>query len=105
MAGVTDVEDPLVQEFHQAAVDADLSATIGVFNAACDIGFYRNLMGVPAINFGVGENAHSMHESIKGKRRTQAFPRCDELPCHPRQAVSVSISKPGRMPRRPIHIT
>ena len=53
MAGVTDV-------------DADLSATIGVFNAACDIGFYRNLMGVPAINFGVGEkNAHSMHESIK----------------------------------------
>ena len=35
-------------------------------NAACDIGFYRNLMGVPAINFGVGEkNAHSMHESIK----------------------------------------
>ena len=66
MAGVTDVEDPLVQEFHQAAVDADLPATIGVFNAACDIGFYRNLMGVPAINFGVGEkNAHSMHESIK----------------------------------------
>ena len=66
MSGVTDVDDPLVTQFHDAMVSAGLPGTIGVFNAACDIGFYRNLMGVPAINFGVGDkNAHSIYESIR----------------------------------------
>lgn len=63
---MTDVDDPLVTEFHDAMVGADLPGTIGVFNAACDIGIYRNIMGIPAINFGVGaKNAHSIYESIK----------------------------------------
>ena len=66
MSGVTEEDDPLVTEFHQSAVDAGLAGTIGVFNAACDIGFYRNIMGIPAINFGVGDkNAHSIYESIR----------------------------------------
>ena len=66
MPGVTDVDDPLVTQFHKAMVSAGLPGDVCSFNAACDIGFYRNLMGVPAINCGVGaKNAHSIYESIK----------------------------------------
>jgi acetylornithine deacetylase len=65
-SGVTDINDPLVTQFHKALIAAGLPGDICVFNAACDIGFYRNIMGVPAINCGVGaKNAHSIHESIK----------------------------------------
>lgn len=66
MSGGTEADDPLVTDFHNAMVEAGLPGTIGVFNAACDIGFYSHLMGVPAINAGVGaKNAHSLYESIK----------------------------------------
>ena len=64
-AGVTDIDDPLIMQLHDAAVSSGLSGKVQAFNGACDIGYYRNLMGVPSANIGIGEpNAHSKHECI-----------------------------------------
>ncbi len=66
MSGGVEADDPLVIDFQKAMFDAGLPGTIGVFNAACDIGFYSHILGIPAINCGVGaKNAHSIHESIQ----------------------------------------
>lgn len=65
LGGGVEADDPLVTEFQTAMQEAGLAGTLGVFNAACDIGIYSHIMGVPAINFGVGaKNAHSIYESI-----------------------------------------
>jgi di/tripeptidase len=62
-AGVTDLNDPLVTDLQKAMKGAGLCGEVKTFNAACDIGFYRNMLGVPAVNVGIGGlNTHSMHE-------------------------------------------
>jgi acetylornithine deacetylase len=62
-AGVTALDDPLITDLQKAVKGAGLSGEVKTFNAACDIGFYRNMMGVPAVNVGIGGlNTHSMHE-------------------------------------------
>ncbi len=66
LAGGVEADDPLTVDFRQAMIDAGYPGETGVFNAACDIGFYSRLMGAPAINVGDGtKNAHSKFESIK----------------------------------------
>ena len=63
---VTESNDPLVTCLEKAFVRNGLSGSIVVSNAACDIGYYRNLMNVPSVNTGIGEhNMHSRHESVE----------------------------------------
>ena len=66
LAGGVEADDPLTLQMQQGLIAAGLPGEIGVFNAACDIGFYSVLMGSPAINVGAGtKNAHSKFESIR----------------------------------------
>lgn len=65
-AGVTPLDDPLITQFKSAMVHAGFPGEVRAFNGACDIGFYTNIMGIPAINVGIGAaNAHSRYESIE----------------------------------------
>lgn len=72
MAGGAEIDDPLVTEMQQAMKQAGMEGKTGVFNAACDIGLYAHVMGVPVVNCGTGtQNAHSMYESIKVSEVTE----------------------------------
>jgi len=65
-SAVTEADDPFVKSLEKAFIQSGLSGAVVASNAACDIGFYRNLMNVPSVNTGVGEhNMHSKHESIE----------------------------------------
>jgi acetylornithine deacetylase len=65
-SAVTDIDDPLVTQLQKAMIEAGLPGVIRTFNAACDIGFYRNILGIPAVDIGIGaQNAHSAYESVE----------------------------------------
>ena len=59
-------DHPLATELLAAAGAAGVAAEIGAMTASCDVCYYNNRLGVPALVFGGGDlaEAHSNHEHM-----------------------------------------